>query len=700
MIQSKRTFLAPIALSLVLLAACSGGTVDTGDPTPLADADHDAYTSDVDCDDSDVAVHPGMAEVCGDSVDQDCSGVDEACAACGDAVVSISGCTCGGARHTDGICCTDAWHADGYCCTGTWQAGACASCGDGDGDGYDDALCGGDDCNDAASAVHPVATEICGDGIDQNCSGADLACGTETPASIAEVAAACAAEPYLPGIVYYYCDCGTGAHGDCVPGDDGNVGTDPLLPRQSIDDAAARFGSLEANDTVALCKGGAFNSAGDHTIGSDRCGAGIVCNDLREYTPTTFAGSAKPVINIAAGNDLSLFRFFEVGGVRLLNLKLKGDVADDTSSNVGLFLAYGAHDVTMCNLDIEGFDVAVYTESSASNNRNIKLTGSRISNSRNIGFLGAADNLQVNYNHWEGNGSHGTFNHALYFSSNDTSTSPMAVIGNYVHGQYGASCQGVVIVGHVAVDGFRFENNTVDIDAAAATGGCYGIGFSASGQAGTKFIRHANFSNNTVKNGGNYAFSVGECPDCVIENNLIIQDWPAPYQVNGMYLAADGQRAGDDVSDRVSIRNNTVWFGPQLIQGGNGIGIGVQGTGHVVANNTVTYTATTAIDNGFSCFGYPLTLSSYAFINNNHCQSAAPYDWVTGRGDLAAWKAAAPGFDTESFTADPLFTAPGTDFTPGPGSPLIGAGSAAHGSALDITGATRPSPPAIGAYEP
>ncbi len=32
------------------------------------------------------------------------------------------------------------------------------------------------DCNDGNAAIFPGATEVCGDGIDQDCSGADLAC--------------------------------------------------------------------------------------------------------------------------------------------------------------------------------------------------------------------------------------------------------------------------------------------------------------------------------------------------------------------------------------------------------------------------------------------------------------------------------------------------------------------------------------------
>mgnify|MGYP001823229947 CR=1 FL=1 len=109
----------------------------TAGGAPCGDADGDGYNDAAcggdDCDDSDPAIHPGAEEICGDGIDQDCSGADLECSP--------------------------------------------PPCDDADGDGYNDAACGGDDCNDSDPLIHPGAEEICGDGIDQNCTGADRPCG-------------------------------------------------------------------------------------------------------------------------------------------------------------------------------------------------------------------------------------------------------------------------------------------------------------------------------------------------------------------------------------------------------------------------------------------------------------------------------------------------------------------------------------------
>lgn len=100
------------------------------------DGDGDGSRADVDCDDGNASVNPTAEEICGDGVDQDCSGSDEACI-------------------------TDA-----------------------DGDGSPSDV----DCEDNDESVYPNAPEVCGDGIDQNCDGRDQECeaqagtpGTQTP---------------------------------------------------------------------------------------------------------------------------------------------------------------------------------------------------------------------------------------------------------------------------------------------------------------------------------------------------------------------------------------------------------------------------------------------------------------------------------------------------------------------------------------
>ncbi|MEZ4317636.1 MAG: MopE-related protein [Myxococcota bacterium] len=183
------------------------GAVDEG--TALADDDGDGFSElDGDCDDGDAGVFPGQVEVPDDGIDQDCDGDDTVtCYVDGDddgygsAVVVLAAdgdCDDPGEATVSGDCDdTDASRNPGATdvpddgvdqdCSGADDA-SCFTDGDGDGwgttavlaaDGSCDAADGeatqGGDCLDTNASVHPGATEIPGDGIDQDCSGADRA---------------------------------------------------------------------------------------------------------------------------------------------------------------------------------------------------------------------------------------------------------------------------------------------------------------------------------------------------------------------------------------------------------------------------------------------------------------------------------------------------------------------------------------------
>lgn len=114
--------------------------------TACTDADGDGYfaqagcPSAVDCNDTDPNINPQAIEVCNDAKDNDCNGAID------------------------------------------WQDAACAAaplpCTDADGDGW----CAEDgDCNDTDPEIFPGATDLCLDGIDQDCSGADRTKGKGCP---------------------------------------------------------------------------------------------------------------------------------------------------------------------------------------------------------------------------------------------------------------------------------------------------------------------------------------------------------------------------------------------------------------------------------------------------------------------------------------------------------------------------------------
>ncbi|MFZ2160729.1 MAG: hypothetical protein WAW02_00800 [Sideroxyarcus sp.] len=525
---------------------------------------------------------------------------------------------------------------------------------------------------------------------------------------------------------YYYCDCGKGADANCDRkdasgnqigglGDDANDGLTPSTPRRSLADIARRYSIISGTTKFAFCKGGAFDATRSLSMPDISCTAGTTCTDFREYAHPNFTSSAKPIINSAPGGE-ALFRASGStrGGVRFLNLKLHGN---GTAGNQGVFFYGGMHDVTVCNLDIEGFSSGIsqnggniLTGGTISPNPNITITGNNFTNNIGGAYFGGGPNAEISKNFIADNGGNNLLDHSIYLAGHPDSAH-MNLSGNYIGGQIGEACAGVVIVVHGQVLNLSIMNNMLEIDPAASTTGCYGIALDHGGYTEYGDYSSAVISSNTLANTGGIGIALSQCADCVVQDNLIRFDTATAYGIVGGSLISRTTYP-DVVNNRNKIVNNTIWLGPDSTGGlTGGIQVRNEGTGHIVANNTVNYTSTNAGRNdGVNCFNYPLAAvpNSYAFIDNNHCYSAAAtYKWEKTYGTATAWRTAYPGFDAASVinNSAPAFVNTTTfpyDFHPS-GLPLLGAGTSTHlpvpPPAKDITGTNFLPSPAIGAYE-
>lgn len=147
------------------LAVC---WIGCGDPAPWTDLDGDGFEAPVDCDDRSPDVRPGIAEVMGDGLDNDCDPSTPDDDLDGDGFGRRAG-DCDDRDPTRFPGAEEVPH------DGVDQDCSGSDLEDLDGDGFAGGA-DGDDCDDTRIDVSPAGIERCDDGVDQDCDGEDLSC--------------------------------------------------------------------------------------------------------------------------------------------------------------------------------------------------------------------------------------------------------------------------------------------------------------------------------------------------------------------------------------------------------------------------------------------------------------------------------------------------------------------------------------------
>ncbi len=573
-----------------------------------------------------------------------------------------------------------------------------------------------------------------------------------TPAALyAGASSTCAGMPLRStGTIYYFCDCQGGAQSGCVAGNDANAGTSPSAPKQSWSAAIAAFNAMNAGDTVALCKGGAWAAAANASLAScsyavlnARCAAGTSLTDpantstcdLRDYAPP-WGGTAKPLVTANGALSFLSRQSATTNGVRILNLTFRGTNGGPRSGVIpeqrGILIGAcgpttGVTDSSwlFCNDTYDHLRLGIQGPQYGTAS-NFLVRGNTFTMNDLDGVLGVGNgaNNSIDANVFDNNGGYMTSYaygaHSLYLTPLSSTGFGLATNTSVVNNQFLRSaaasttpgtCATPPLVSHGQFTTLNLENNLVDMGPSAGAG-CWGISFNAANSDNSTY-RGMTVRRNAVLNVTGEGITIGQAPGAIIENN-VVRMLPTTTWNHGIVSPFGAARAGKDaVQNNTTIRNNTIYMTGS--GAANGIVTGAEGTGHVVANNaiysttgrciwttlgrcSVTTTQQCDVDRDVDAQGVPLPLcpsgetcvedgAAYTAVTNNSC-----YGGATQSDNVPP--------AANQLTTNPLFPNAPTDFTPAAGSPLVGAGNPAYAPSTDFVLKTRPNPPSIGAYEP
>jgi hypothetical protein len=499
------------------------------------------------------------------------------------------------------------------------------------------------------------------------------------------------------GTTYYVCDCASGAQPGCVTGNDSYAGTSPSTPWRSWSKAISQFNTMAAGSTVAFCRGGAWsgltsvisemrnqNCRADAPNRAPASGDVQTC-DMRDYS-TSWGGAHKPILQFAPGQSFMTMGWYEdnnggwdaskVTGVRVLNLDLVG--AND--GNEYSFYIWGrVQNLEICsNTFRDGWNFA-YSGATTMTIKYVNFHHNRVTNNPyGIGAIQGVSCIQSCYwdnNYFDMNGGNQNRDHTIYIGGSPYGGSswPTALVGanpqlcqgaggitacyavakdiritnNEIRrsawGPGGTGCNASAVIAHTPHSDLLIENNLFYEPPGTAKDGCYGIDLT-SGIDMPGYLLRAVVRRNQIYNVNGNGITVGNCKDCVIEDNLVVGgsqavQYPDPgnrCRSVAYPPTADYTCSGNLADSGGIVRNNTAYNAGDVT-------VNSMGGPVVVANNAVC--------------GGSVTTPAGATVDHNLAAGTCS-GWFTNPGTNPA---------TASFKPGPALSGTGGTLSEGPG---------------------------------
>ena len=485
---------------------------------------------------------------------------------------------------------------------------------------------------------------------------------------------------------YYVCDCQPGADGDCVAGNDANSGTSPAAPWQTYQQARAFYNSsIAAGDEILFCQGGAHDMGGDpdNIWAATSCTAGQPCA-LADYIPPWGSGDEGRPILQRSNDGHGIYLLNDSGHIfQNLDMRCTGCAG---GSGWAFFIVEDADDIVIDNVRMDGFTIGVHLRGCINiwcSNDRVTIRNSQFTNNSSQGFLGSGTDLLIENSYFENNGGGTVFDHNIYVAG----YSRVTIRNNELYRASldgSGNCNGVSLVGHGTINDLLIENNTIHEDVGKANQTCWGIAIAPAYTDTPEAYDNLIIRGNRVENVGNVSIFTGSCQNCMIENNVIVQQ--QSFGTTG--IAVRPSTAIEDTpSSNITVRNNS-------ISTTTGIGVELtEGSGHTIVSNAIRMTGS---DTNAYCFDLSLAPSSYAAIDYNVCGNSAG-QWATTASNLTSWQG--QGWGANSQAAAPGFTS-STDLRPNSETAvLVDAGSPTLSSPFDFNGGVRDAQPDAGAFE-